>query len=1002
MQTIQLYISGTRVDMFDDESVSITQTIKNVKDIEKVFTSFTKQFTLPASKTNNKLFKHYYNFSIVSGFDGRKKVSANIEVNHLPFRKGKLKLEGVEMRNNNPYAYKVIFYGDTVSLKDLIGDDKLSDLDFGTEFDGLKYDAATIKTYLTNKNPATSTENLIVPLITHSQIPFYDSGYTLSGDSNMYYVSSTTYQGVFWNELKYAIRLNRIIEAIEDTYGITFSANFFNNTANTRFYDLFMWLHRKKGPVETESGEAENFVNNFTSNSSDPNFIMTSGALIAILDPSRLTSMSVQVAAVGSDPYKIKIVRNDTTVVYQSGNVSGTQTVTAGSDFTYGYGTYKIYLLTEIATISITSVTWNITYDGSTALTFPTSGSFNIQSDIPFVISQQIPKMGVIDFLTGLFKMFNLVAEVEDDGTIYVDTLDTYYATIASGGKRSQDEPYNISEYVDITKSNIDPALPFSEIDYSYKDTGTILAKKYNELVNKDWGAIDYVDEQVPTDRFSGGIYKIEVPFHHAQFERLNNLSAGTQTEIVIGKFVDDNLDPYFGSPLVFYAVRHNIPSGYGFVDALNASNTPTSVSQETYANVPLNTQALNEVTSDTSIHFTEELGEYNSVVFEGSLFEDYHKTYIQSLFKLNNRITKVSAYLPLKIVLNHTLADRFKINDKVYLINSITTNLINGKSDIELLNTIETTALITTTTTTAAPTTTTTTTAAPTTTTTTVPPGPTTTTTSTTTTTTTTTSTTTTTTTLQTYYLFNACDGGTTVIDVLATPPSSTNQRYVDFSVTPNEYYTYTGFTQAGPGGYPVVDLQAVTPTVTGCPTTTTTTSTQAYQTVLLYEQSGGGGWGNSSDACAGTGGASILDGYIPTGSSLTLGTVIYTDTGLTTPLNGGNNWYQDQGSTNVLQIDSSGEIVGVVDCSTTTTTTAGPTTTTTSTTTSGVSCTEYYVLNEGGSSTTFENNDCSSGSLKTFTLASGDSRTICAVTGTLAYVSGDTSYSIINQGPC
>ncbi len=53
-----------RVDMFKDESVSITQSIQNVKDIAKVFTEFTKTFALPASKTNNKIFKHYYNFDI--------------------------------------------------------------------------------------------------------------------------------------------------------------------------------------------------------------------------------------------------------------------------------------------------------------------------------------------------------------------------------------------------------------------------------------------------------------------------------------------------------------------------------------------------------------------------------------------------------------------------------------------------------------------------------------------------------------------------------------------------------------------------------------------------------------------------------------------------------------------------------------------------------------------------------------------------------------------------
>jgi hypothetical protein len=685
MQTIQLYIQGTRVDMFDDESVSITQTIKNVRDIEKVFTSFTKQFTLPASKTNNKLFKHYYNFDIVDGFDGRKKVAANIELNYIPFKNGKLKLDGVEMKDNKPFSYKVIFYGDTVSLRDIIGDDKLSDLDFGNDFDGIKYDATTIETYLTTKNPATPTEDLIVPLITHSQIPFYDSGSTVAGSSNMYY-SAGTFQGVRFNELKYAIRLNRIIEAIEDTYSISFSDGFFKDTANTRFYNLFMWLHRKKGFVETESGEAENFVNNFTPNSSDLFFSMSSDRLSGLLDPARLSSMSVTIVPATTDYYKIKIVRNDTTTVYLSGSVTGTQTITEGTNFSYGYGTYKVYLITEAATITIISVTWNITYDGITSLTFPTSESFNIASDIPFVISQQIPKIGVIDFLTGLFKMFNLVAEVEEDGTIYVDTLDTYYAAIASGGKRSQDAPYDISEFVDVSSSNVNPALPFSEIDYLYKDTGTILAKKYNELVNKDWGAINYIDDQVPTDRFTGGIYKVEVPFHHAQFERLTDL-AGSQTEIVIGKFVDDNRDPYFGSPLVFYAVRHNIPAGYALVTAVNASNVPTAVSNETFANVPLNTLDLSEATSDKSLHFTEELGEYDNVVFEGSLFEDYYKTYIQNVFKLNNRITKVTAYLPLRILLNYTLADRFQIVGRIYKINSIQTNLLTGKSEIELLN---------------------------------------------------------------------------------------------------------------------------------------------------------------------------------------------------------------------------------------------------------------------------------------------------------------------------
>ncbi len=56
MQKIQLYIQGTRMDMFDDESVSITDTIKNVQDISKVFTSFSRSFNLPASKRKQQKY----------------------------------------------------------------------------------------------------------------------------------------------------------------------------------------------------------------------------------------------------------------------------------------------------------------------------------------------------------------------------------------------------------------------------------------------------------------------------------------------------------------------------------------------------------------------------------------------------------------------------------------------------------------------------------------------------------------------------------------------------------------------------------------------------------------------------------------------------------------------------------------------------------------------------------------------------------------------------------
>ena len=98
MQKLQLYIGTERVDLFKDETVSFTQTIQNVKDISKIFTEFSKTFSLPASKVNNKIFKHYYNFNIdytddsTSAFDARNKVAGYIELNTIPFKEGYIKL----------------------------------------------------------------------------------------------------------------------------------------------------------------------------------------------------------------------------------------------------------------------------------------------------------------------------------------------------------------------------------------------------------------------------------------------------------------------------------------------------------------------------------------------------------------------------------------------------------------------------------------------------------------------------------------------------------------------------------------------------------------------------------------------------------------------------------------------------------------------------------------------------------------------------------------------
>ena len=209
---VQLYISNTKVDLFKDETISLTDSIKNVRDIAKVFTTFTKSFTLPASPTNNKLFQHYYNFDIINGYDGRIKRDARIEINQAPYKTGKIKLEGVELKSEQPYAYRVTFFGNTVDLKDIFKEDKLKDLSFvevkasgtatSTVANELRDTSATFNNSTTGVSEGDRVYNNTAGSLAYATITSVDSATQLTLDADIM-VSGNTYQVLlspFWNE----------------------------------------------------------------------------------------------------------------------------------------------------------------------------------------------------------------------------------------------------------------------------------------------------------------------------------------------------------------------------------------------------------------------------------------------------------------------------------------------------------------------------------------------------------------------------------------------------------------------------------------------------------------------------------------------------------------------------------------------------------------------------------------------------------------------------------
>ena len=689
--------------MFDDVGVTITDTIKDVRDVNKVFTEYSQTFSLPASKTNNKIFKHYYNNNIVGGFDARIRVPAKLQLNSIPFKTGYIKLEGVDLRDNKPHTYRITFFGNTISLKNLLGEDLLSDLgdnlpdgrvnlfdELSKKSNGdlLLHNPDDVEEYLTTQVDRTIDSvpyvaPVQVPLITHTQRLYYDSNTSTdeedSGDLHYHGGGGTHIHGVKWNELKFAIKLEIIIKSIENKYGIVFSSDFFDN--DDSFQNLYMWLHRTKGAVTTGSQITEyvSFVEGW-SNSVGSISRMSNNALT-------LTNAVIDSLVLRLEPNSASINKSYSVTVFQSGNVVYQSTSDSGiRSFNIPIALLSGYTVqvTSNEAVSFDVVRWSVDTFPNQSDTYSTT--FNVAEEFIFNIQQQIPKMKVIDFLTSIFRMFNLVAYVQG-GQMVVKTLDAFYASY---------NPYDITKYVDVSKSQTNVALPFREIVFTYEGLGTFLSKQHNQLFNKDWGREEYKGSTYSGDSlsiFSEGIYNYKIPFEHMKFERLIDLNTSDLTDIQWGFCVDDNKSSYIGKPLIFYMDLKTLTTDgrISFVDSVDpvnneaSSHTPIS---SYYA--PANSDLSRTQVSDRqSLNFSPEPDEWELEVTNETLFNNYHINYISSVFNESNRLTKITAYLPLRILYKYTLADRFIVLGKSYKINSIETDFYTGKSEIELLSDI-------------------------------------------------------------------------------------------------------------------------------------------------------------------------------------------------------------------------------------------------------------------------------------------------------------------------
>jgi len=805
-------IDYQRLDLFEDEQISLTQTIQDIRDIEKIFTDFSKSFSLPASSKNNLLFRHYYRSDIVedrvadSIFNANTKLRAILELNYKRFKSGYIVLNGVKLKNNQPDSYNITFFGETVTLKDRLKDKTLSSLDF-TQFDHA-YDVANVRqgvqTFVTSVSATTA--HVIYPIISHTQRFIYNSGASgvlttqerSSTTRNLYYDTSSPSQsdstgrlgstkGFVFTDLKPALRVIDIIRVIEQDpfIQLQFSDDFFQETG--LFADLYMWLHRNKGAIGvTESNETDvnkiiiNKIQSFTGDTTDffsdgqfdfvPvfdggvfRFVVGTG-LNSLIQQETMQIIWTITPATSSKKFTAKLRKADTGEIVAEQPYTQTGSVTLSKLFEQGFnGSFEQQNIQFV--IETTETSLNLTYslqfvrvsesdesseDFSATIT---AGIVEPDSLVETInVQDNIPDIGILEFLTGIFKMFNLTAFIEDDpssddfGKVVVKTLDSFYA-----GGTSRD----ITEFVDTSEGESNFSVPFNDIQFKFADPKTFGAFFFEKLHNRQLGSVkaSSTSGSGRDPRLNRGQdYRVQLPFEKMFFEKLTDGNNNDPTTIGFGYFVDDNQAPVINKPLMFFranttgtaiqmqdgggagtplsitqynrasnfrvgtqsvviavssgessavSFEYVVPTTFATATVSVNPNSSTTVNPlvtgsllrtSTVSNESNVTTTFTTVSTGNTLNYSTEINPFVPTVEDNNtLFLNFYSKYIRDVFSYNRRLVKVNAILPQKFLLRYKLSDTIVVGNSEFYINKITTNLQTGKSSLELLTKVNT-----------------------------------------------------------------------------------------------------------------------------------------------------------------------------------------------------------------------------------------------------------------------------------------------------------------------
>ena len=644
-----------RLELFTDENIELSSSIQNVQDISKVFSDFTQGFTIPATTYNASIIHYFQESSINQIYDYQVMFDAYIEIDTIPFKRGKLQVDKTQIKDGNPYCYNVQFFGHLTSLKDTFGELKLSDLDL-TPY-SFEYNGANVKDRIINPS---LDYDVRFPLISSERIWSY-------GDATDNDISALI-GALSMGELLPAIKVNAIIEAIETRFGIAFNSVFFQSKAFNR---LFLYLKNTSNDAisfnfdnlifDSATGETEYRTVDLITSSL--NYVFGEVLLFGSLVSTYQYQTSIKVTAVTSPTFNwsVQCLRNNILVNTISGQGTGEFVIFTEQNVNGLDANLTFRVNSESGnTIDIEVINYILVpiFGEATQLDPLTIVCDSIAPNLDINLNAICPNIKISDFFSGILNMFNLTINPISATEFEVETLESWYSKgVIKNITLNTNDTYEVGR-----------VKLYKQIDFRYQQSETILNRKFFGFNQAEYGNLRNVFQN------DGSDFKIELPFENLLQQKFTDIN------IQVGYSVDINGQPITPKPMLLY-----------MNDGHYISANPIEFFAGELGFVTLNAympfgQDLQYNQNLFSLNWGAEISSFYLNVISNSLFATYWSNYLAGLYDLRQRLYTFQTMLPLSKLNSLKLNDRLVIEDKRYLINDYKTNLTTGMVNLTLL----------------------------------------------------------------------------------------------------------------------------------------------------------------------------------------------------------------------------------------------------------------------------------------------------------------------------